>query len=495
MTRSLLAARRGSQTPRVANYPRYAYSDADEVIELYEAVVGRPLDPWQKLVLRHGLGKLSPEQWAAFKVACWVARQNGKGDIILALELAWLFLPGFQVRLVTHSAHLYSTAQEAFLRLKDVLEGSDDLRPSIKAIRETNGEQGIILRTGQRLKFMARTRTGGRGFSAPRVVLDEAQELQDLMMASALPTMSAQPDPQVWFFGTPPDDPTAWAYNLKADGEAGTPDLAWFDWGADLSLENPEDRARVGDPDLWYACNPALGVRITERFVESELRPSGLGELFPYERLGVWRPRATGGAGVIPEQLWRDQVCEPERPSAVALCVQVNYQRSRAAIMAVGPRADGRLVTTVVDYRPGTHWVVERAAELKARWNPIGIAVQEKGPTGALLEDMAKAGLKPAENRDEPKRGDLAIPWADDVADAYGMWIDALVQQRLFHFDEAPLNLAITTTGTRSLSGATAWDYKGENAAPLLGSTLALWLWLTWADKVTAQYDPLANIW
>jgi hypothetical protein len=149
-----------------------------------------------------------------------------------------------------------------------------------------------------------------------------------------------------------------------------------------------------------------------------------------------------------------------------------------------------------VDYRPGTHWVVERAAELKARWNPVAIAVQDKGPTGSLLEEMAKAGLMPPEDRDEPKRGDLAIPWADDVADAYGLYVDAAHQRRLWHLDEGPLNAALAGAEIRSLSGGTAWDYKGTvDASPLLASTLALWAYVTLAEKVSIEYDALNNIW
>ncbi len=165
------------------------------------------------------------------------------------------------------------------------------------------------------------------------------------------------------------------------------------------------------------------------------------------------------------------------------------------AIVAVGERQDGGRLVSVVDYRAGTHWVVDRVVALKERWRPIAICIQDKGPTGSLLEDMAKAGLTPSEVRDEPRRGDIAVPWADDVADAYGMFVDATLQRRLWHLDEAPLNLALASTPTRALSGGTAWDYKGDvDSSPLQAATLAHWAYETRAHLVRGTYDPLANI-
>jgi hypothetical protein len=183
------------------------------------------------------------------------------------------------------------------------------------------------------------------------------------------------------------------------------------------------------------------------------------------------------------------------RPGEIALAVQVDYKRRSTAIVAAGARGDGGRLASIVDYRPGTSWVVARVAALRARWDPVAIAVQDKGPTGSLLEDMAKVGLTPSENRDQPRRGDIAIPWANEVADAYGMFVDAVLQRRLWHLDEAPLNLAVASAQTRALSGGTAWDYRGDtDSSPLQAVTLALWAYETRAHLVRGQYDPLANI-
>ncbi|MET9301774.1 hypothetical protein ABZX66_20870 [Micromonospora aurantiaca] len=487
MTSSLLDARRGSQTPRVSKFPPYPLSAAPEVIDLAESA-GLHLDEWQKYVLTHGLGSQVDGRWTANRVSVWVPRQNGKGAIIEALELAWLFL--FDEELIIHSAHQHRTSQKAYERLERYIRRTPDLLRRVKQFRQANGEQQIELHNGHLLQYVTRSRTAIRGFSAKKLVLDEAQELTSEQVAAIMPTLSAQYNWQAWFFGTPPDDPAAWCYGLKEDGEVGVPRLAHFDWGAALDLDDPADVARAGDPELWYACNPALGERIEIETVQDEHRPSGLGAKFPQERLGVWQPKASAGSGVIADALWRDQVArDAARPADVALAVQVNSRRTFTAIAAVGPQPDGTLLASVVDYRPGTHWVAERVAELRERWNPVAIAVQDKGPTAPVLLELEKLGITGPDDPEEPARGDLAVPWAAEVAVAYGLFIDAVHQRRLFHLDEAPLNVALGTAKVRALSGGTAWDFKPEDAAPLLAATFAHWAWVTLADKVNDDYD------
>ncbi len=221
----------GSVLPRVANYPAYSHTQAGEVIDLMVALK-RPLDPWQQWILRHGMGQnenpvTGELELAADQCGCWVPRQNGKGDIIMALELGWLFL--FKIPLTIHSAHLYPTAAEAFLRIQQLAETNwDILGRYVKAVAKSKGEQGIETTFGSRLRFMARQGGTGLGFSAPRLVLDEAQALTEDLMQTIQPVLSAQRDPQIWFFGTPPREPTAWIYNLMEAGERGEDGIAWF---------------------------------------------------------------------------------------------------------------------------------------------------------------------------------------------------------------------------------------------------------------------------
>src|SRR3954467_11594674 len=80
--------------PRIAMAPRsFAFSSGQEAIDL-AASAGLILDDWQQLSLLIGLGEAGLGKWAAFVVALIVARQDGKGSILEALELYWLFGTG-----------------------------------------------------------------------------------------------------------------------------------------------------------------------------------------------------------------------------------------------------------------------------------------------------------------------------------------------------------------------------------------------------------------
>lgn len=498
MTSSMLDVRLGAQTPRVGKWPAYVSSAAPEVIDL-AASAGLLLDPWQQYVLTHGLGELRDGQWAATKVSCWVPRQNGKGGIIEALELGWLFL--LQEKLILHSAHEYKTSQEAFLRIKGLVENTPDLDRRVNRYWQANGEQGIELTRaagGARLRFIARSRGSGRGFSGDKNILDEAQELTGQQMAALLPTLSARPNPQLWFFGTPPAEPDAWAYGMREDGEAGVPRMAHFDWGADLDPTDAADRRRAAtDRDLWYACNPALGTRITEDFVADEARPSGLGEEFAVERLGAWRPRAESGPGVLDVAAWLALADEQSlRVGDVAFAVDITPSRDAGCIAVYGLREDGLGHVEVIDHRPGTEWLVDRIVELRDRWRPVAIALDVKGPAGSLLVDLEKAGLTRPEDPEQPAYGDLAIPTAQDVAAGCGQFADAVRQGTLRHIDQDLMAEAIRGAKTRPLGDAWAWGRRisSVDISPLVAATLARWAWVTRAHLVAADYDVLDSV-
>ncbi len=504
MTSLLSAVRRGSQTPRVANYPKYLLSAAPEVIDLAEHA-GLVLDEWQRYVLTHGLGMSAGGLWTAPKVSVWVPRQNGKGGIIEALELAWLYLD--EEPEIVHSAHEHRTSAKAYRRMERLIRQTPDLLAMVKQFRHTNGEQQIELHTskcgggrdcgcpGRLLQYNTRSGTATRGFSSPKIILDEAQELDIDQMAAILPTVSAMPNWQIWFLGTPPRRPDAWCYGLREDGEQAKPRLAHFDWGADLNLNDPADRERVNDPELWYATNPALGIRIELQTVEDENTPSGLGAKFPQERLGVWQPRAIGGSGVISADLWQDLAdTEASRPADVAFALHVNLTRTHAAIAYAGRRDDGHFQVGMVDYRPGTGWVVDRVVQLREKWNPIAVGVDTRSES--LLLELEKAGITAPEDPEEPGRGDLAMPTAPEAASAFGLFVDTTRGSGLRHLDEAPINVALAGAKVRSLAGGQAWDHRSEvEVSPLVAVTLALWAYVTRVDAVNDDYDPMENIW
>lgn len=503
MTSSLLDARLGSQTPRVSTYPAAAISSGEDVADLTEAA-GLVLDPWQRYVLDHALGERPDGKWAAREVACWVPRQNGKGVIIEARVLAGLFL--FKEKRILWSAHEYKTAQEGFLRIRDLIQNAPpEFDARVKRYWEGSGEQGIELTTGQRLKFIARSQKSGRGFSGDLVILDEAQELNLLQMKALFSTMSAKSitgNPQIWYFGTPPENPEAWVYGIRRDGEAGKDRLAYFDWGlGEVDLTEPASQrfSRYADRDLWYRANPGLGIRISEEFCEDEL--SRLREGFASERLGLWLPPGVAGMVLDPERWAKLVDPESKRAGGVVLMWDITPMRDHATIGMYGPRADGLEHMQLVDYRPGTGWLVDRLVELSEALNPVCFVVDAKNGGHALLPELAERGITVPDDPEKPKRGDVLVLGASEVADAVGQFIDAFrADPATFrHLGQEPLDTAVKNAKARPIgdAGQIAWGRKLSEVdiGPLMTVTGARYGYHAWHDLVTTDYDLLESVW
>ena len=141
-----------------------AVGNGREAVELAESA-GLILDPWQQYVLEHSLGERRDGKWAAPEVGLCVPRQNGKGSILAARELAGLFL--FDEELIIHSAHEQATASGQFQRLLDLIDGVPEFTRRMLRPLRGKGAEVIRLRATaghkhQDITFKTRTGGGGR---------------------------------------------------------------------------------------------------------------------------------------------------------------------------------------------------------------------------------------------------------------------------------------------------------------------------------------------
>jgi phage terminase large subunit-like protein len=145
----------------------------------------------------------------------------------------------------------------------------------VRRVSRSHGEEGIELKNGQRIRFRTRTKGGGRGFSGDCVILDEAMILPEMAHGALLPTLSARPNPQVWYTGTAVDQEihehgVVFA-RVRERGLKRRSALAYFDWS--LDYENPDMvPSRARDPAAWAQANPGLGIRVS---AESSRSSSG----------------------------------------------------------------------------------------------------------------------------------------------------------------------------------------------------------------------------
>ncbi|MER8004979.1 terminase [Streptomyces sp. NPDC094149] len=484
----------GLQTPRLFTAPPTFLSSAgQEAVELAR-LAGLDLFPWQQHVLDIGMRERADRKWSAFEVAVNVPRQNGKGGIIEARELAGLFL--LRERLIIHSAHEFKTSRVAFQRIQSLILGSPDLRKRVKRMLCNTTETSITLTTGESLQFIARSGGSGRGWTGDCNILDEDMILGDDAMGALMPTMSAVENPQLWYMGSAGiGSPSVQLARLRrralAALESGTPDpsLAYFEWSVDPHLDECQPGCTAhddpDDPASWAKANPSLGHLITPEFVRNERASLGSSGIFERERLGVgaYPSDEADTWQVIGEEAWRALAAAESSPSdPVAFAIDMTPERSHAAICVAGEWRGGTHVE-VVDHRPGTGWILDRAAELHEKWKPRCWVVDAGGPAGSLIADLAeRLGVE------------IVSPKAREVAAACGQFYDAVTEQSLSHLDQAPLASALAGAQKRPLGDAWAWARRivSVDISPLVAATLAKW---GLGVEVEDDVDPLDNIW
>lgn len=455
MTTSLPDVLVGVQVPRLQSVPPRVSTAGDDAIDL-AASVGLFLDPWQQLVLREAMGERADRKWSAFEVCLIVPRQCGKGSVLEALELAALFLADADAPppLILHSAHEFKTSAEHFRRMRDLIERSPSLSSRVRIVRTAAGSEAIELHSGARIRFVTRSGNSGRGFSADLIVIDEAYNLTAESMAAVLPTMSARPNPQVWYTssaGMPASDQLA---RLRQRGVAGSSTLAFLEWSA-------EDGADLDDPRVWASANPALGIRIPVDFVRAE-REAMPDEQFARERLGIWQ--TVGGQHILPMDLWdalRTGDAEPNRP---VLAVEVALDRS-CAWVAAAQRSGDRVHVQLLDWAGGTEGLADELIRLGRKCR-APVAFDGSSEAAALAPELAAAGIK------------LVKVSGSDRAAACGAFHDLASHARLSHNGDPALTSAVADARWKDLGdGARTFTRRHSEGqvGPLYAVTFAAW--------------------
>jgi hypothetical protein len=479
----------GEAPPRIRQCPDVRAGKVAAKVIARARKVGLALDPWQRDVILDAQSVDEAGLWKTPRVAVAVPRQNGKGAIIEAIEIAFLTGAfGPDARLLIHSAHEFKTAQNGFQRLASYFDTVPELsrlkdegrvKVGTAAAREfvtvvgRKDAQGRKIEPDRTVKFLARSKGSGRGFSADLLILDEAQELSEEVWAAILPTVSARPNAQIWLFGTPPSETmngevfTRFRENALAGNDVR---LSYFEWSA-------TDDDDFGSPETWAKTNPAYGVRISEDGVRDEWLAMDE-DTFCRERLGMFD--GAGALGVIPEDAWAALVSESDPTSRVVFAIDVAPDRSRASIGVAGLLDDDRVMVQAIENRKGVGWVVPRLAELTKRWPYLLVVLDSGGPAASLLPDLKKAKVRRVHTitATEVARScghfyDLALGSPGGV-DSDGNETEP-TPARLAHPDQPVLNEALASARKRPLGEAWAWHRKDATTdiTPLVAVTFA----------------------
>lgn len=461
----------GVQVPSHFLAPEWGSTSGDDACDLAEAV-GLRLLPWQKLVLRNALGERVNGAWDAFEVGLIVPRQNGKNVVLLARELAGLFL--FGESQIIHTAHKFKTARSAFRDLRKIVEDNSFLLDRVAKINESNDNVSILLKNGNRIDFLARQGGGGRGLSGDLVVLDEAFQIDETLVSDLLPTLSARPSPQLWYTSS-----TGFEYSdvLRSvrDRALEKPDenkhLAFFEWSADL------DEVEWDSVDAVVQSNPSLGyVQSWDWIREVDLR--GMSEsAYRRERLGVWADASNEAA--IGVDVWKRSEASPEvlvgvKPVRRSLGLEVTRDRDLAVLAGAVELSDGRVVVDIVAAQAGVAWVQDEVAAVVKRQKPYaGVVVDAMSGAASLGMALSQAGVP------------VSMANTNDVTAGTETVFDLLMREDdgdpdpgLLHSSHPLLDDAAFTARRRLVgSSRTKWtwaQYGEVNVEPLRAVTLAV---------------------
>lgn len=457
----------GSQEPSARIAPQYKASDGMDAARLL-AIVGLTLDPWQSDVLCDWMGRDAAGRWAAPSCGGSVPRQNGKTLLLQGRAGSGMIL--FNENVI-YTSHLQKTSTETFNEMRDLFE-HPALRSFVKDIKNALGREEILLKSGARIKFLARTRNGGRGQHGDLLIFDEAQELDETAQGSFLPAISASLNPQTIYVGTPPGpDVTGTVFReLRRRALAGEAKrTAWFEFSV------PEI-GDVHDTKRWATANPALGRRIQLSTIEGEAEQLDP-DTFARERLGWWSPVAAERIEyAIDSAAWdrcASDVLKPEGKTAYG----VKFAADGSAVCLCGavlPK-DGPARVSLIELQPGGRGLAWLADWLNARYGRAScVVIDGRGGADVLVDRISGTWRM---------KNSIVRPSAKDVVAAAGMLINDVNEGGLtWYRPQQALRESAVSATKRPFGGG--FGFGGDNSLPIEACALALW------GAKTSRRDP-----
>ena len=430
------------------------------------------MDPWQSEILDDWMAVTPGQKWTCKTCGGSVPRQNGKTGLVAGRSEAGMIMYNEQV---LYTAHLQKTATETFEEMAGFFD-TPKLRKYVKDIKTALGREQIILKSGARVKFLARTRNGGRGQHGDLLIFDEAQELDTDDQASFIPAISASLNPQTIYVGTPPDPNIAGDVFRRIRDKAiskETKATSWFEFSV-------KDIGDVKDRDRWAATNPALGRRILLSSIEGECEQMSP-DTFARERLGWWSPIAAEKVDyAIPSAIWDACASEQEKPNGkTAYGVKFSPDGSIVALCGAVIPENGQGRISLIEMRNTSHGTQWLADWLNARYESAGcVVIDGRNGVDVLIEkikDTWKSKLS------------IIRPSVREVIAATSLLVNDLTEKNITWFKgQEVLRESAITSVKRPISGG--WGFGGDNSTAIEACALALY------GAKTSKRNPLRKM-
>lgn len=351
---------------------------------------------------------------------------------------------------------------------------TDDRHPDVKElvaqIRYTNGEEAIYLNNGGEILFSARSRQSARGFAGVSlVVYDEAQELTDDQVEAITATLaaSATGSRQIIYTGTPPypgcPGEVFRRFRTSCLADPGTHD-AWHEWSVAAESVDEIDET---DHNLWFMSNPAMGIRLSEEFTDTERRSLSK-DGFARERLGWWSPILTKKTdNAIDKAEWEACRSLENKPSGkTAYGVKFTPDGSEVVLCGAVCPKEGPARISLIERRPTSHGIKWLADWLNMR-SKVGCCVVIDGRNGVdILCERIRESWK--------AKNTVIRPSARDVIAAASQLTTEISEKTMtWYGPQDDLNDSAITSVKRPIGGG--YGFGGDNSAPIEAAALALW--------------------
>jgi predicted Fe-Mo cluster-binding NifX family protein len=463
-------------TPRYRWVPARSRSLGAECCSWFKDAGGN-LFEWQEHVIDGMLGLLMEdgvERWASTDDGLNVARQNGKGVVLQAIEGFFAFELGYPV--VMHTAHEFATSQEHQMRLVSLIQNAPHLHARVRdrgGYMMANGKESINLKSGSRILFKARTKGGGRGYSGDLLVWDEAMVVSDQVVGAQKPMTRASKAPYgqktIWAGSAVDQEVHEYGVNftrLRENGIAESPRMTWHEWS--IPLDNPAQitEEMLEDPVMRRMANPSMedGL-ISDQTMDDELRimptRTAAVELFG---AGDWPQTDGRDVSVISLEKW-DACMDPTSKLQEPYCLAIDVSPERTTSIALaGMNQHDKFHTEIQEHKQGTSWVVPRVLKMLDRADIDCVVLDGVGPAASLILALREAGVE------------VEVVSTSEHGHACGRLVDLVEEDELAHLGSLELRDAVRGAKSRPLGDAWAWSRKTSSVdiSPLVAATLAL---------------------